>query len=887
MLITGLILGTILGAPGPRPKPDSTTTTHNAEVRAARTAARVTIDGALDDAAWQAATPVGDFLQRQPKEGAPASERTEVRVLYDDEAIYIGAHLYDDHPDSIIGRLGRRDADIQADKFTVFIDSYHDGRSGFYFGLNAAGTFYDGTLFNDEWDDNSWDGVWQGAVQRTADGWTAEFRIPYSQLRFRNAQDLVWGIDFRRDIARKNENDWLVYQPLDGSGFVSRFLPLRGLSGVRQATRLEVLPYVTTKATNAPYAAGDPFRAGSGSRLGAGADFKVGVGGGLTLDGTVNPDFGQVEVDPAVVNLSDVETVFQEKRPFFIEGANIFDAFGQGGSNNFWGFNWGGAEFFYSRRIGRAPQGSLPGNDYADVPTATTILGAAKLTGKLGTSWNVGALNAITGREDASYVSGGVRGTAEVEPFTYYGVYRAQKEIDGGRQGIGFIGTLVSRDLADSALRNELNSSALGGGIDGWTMLGHDRTWVLTGWFGGTDNRGSRADITALQQNSQHYFQRPDARSVRVDSTATHLAGYMTRITLNKQKGDVQFNTAFGAISPGFDPQDAGLLWRANVLNGHVMAGYRWSKPNAWRQQAQVNVAAFGSWDYDGNPVSKGVFGLVNLTLKNFWHVNLNGAYNPETVDNRLTRGGPLALGPSGGEAFLNVNTNPQRSVVWTLSAGGGSYSQNSQRYWNASLDATWQPLTTLSFELGPQYNWGRTGAQYVDTYADPTAAATYGSRYLFASLLQNELSANVRVNWIFSPKLSLQLYAQPLISSGQYSGYKALARPRSYAFDQYGQGAGSVTNYGDSVVVDADGAGPSPAVNIGQPDFNFTSLRGNAVLRWEYLPGSTLYLVWTQSRANAVSAGDFNVGPSWDRLVGTKPENIFALKVSYWWAPR
>ncbi|HEU4763192.1 MAG TPA: DUF5916 domain-containing protein [Gemmatimonadales bacterium] len=884
MLVAGIILGAAL-AGGARTATDTSLTARPEAVQTFRARSPITIDGRLDDAAWADATPVSGFVQRQPVEGKEPSERTEVKVLFDDDALYIGAHLYDSHPDSVVARLGRRDAMIEADKFTVFIDSYHDGRSGFYFGLNAAGTLYDGTLFNDDWDDNSWDGVWEGVARRTADGWVAEFRIPFSQLRFRSVADLVWGIDFRRDIARKNEDDWLAYTPLNGSGFVSRFLPLEGLSGIRPTTRVEILPYVTSKASNAPLAAGDPFHGGTGTTANAGADFKVGLGG-LTLDGTVNPDFGQVEVDPAVVNLSDVETVFQEKRPFFIEGANIFDAFGQGGSNNFWGFNWGGASFFYTRRIGRAPQGGLPSNDFADVPSATTILGAAKLTGKVGRGWTVGALNALTGKEMARYSLGGVQGRAEVEPLTYYGVYRAQKEIAGGRQGIGFIGTLVTRNRSDSALRDELNSRSVGAGVDGWTFLDRDRTWVLTGWTGVSDNAGDPARMVALQSNSQHYFQRPDATAFRLDSTATHLFGYAGRMTLNKQKGNVQFNSAVGVISPGFDVQDAGLLWRADVINAHVATGYKWTTPTRLYHLARADIAAFQSWDYDGDVTWRGLFTIGMLEFKNFWQLSWNGSYNPQSIDNRRTRGGPVMLHTAGGEGGIHLMTNPRKSMYAGVDLTGGSYSQDDQRYWSLGADVTWQPLTSLSVEAGPQFSRSYTGAQYVTAYADPTATLTYGNRYVFGALQQNELSANIRANWIFSPKLSLQLFVQPLISAGRYTRYKALARPRSYAFDRYDAGSGTTTNYGDSVVVDADGAGPSPSTNLGQPDFNFVSLRGNAVLRWEYLPGSTLYFVWTQSRADAIPNGDFNFGPSVDRLTGTKPQNIFAVKVSYWWAP-
>src|SRR5205809_6396542 len=375
------------------------------QLRAVRLAGgqAVSIDGTLDEALWRTAERVTGFTQRDPTEGAAASESTVVYIAYDDAALYIGARLYDAHPDSIVARLARRDQGTNSDRFQVFIDPYHDKRSGFYFGVTAAGTLHDGTLFNDDWDDDSCDGVWEGKVTRDAQGWTAELRIPYSQLRFVRQSQYVWGINFRRDVARKNEFDYLVYTPKNGTGFVSPFPDLVGIERIAPPRRIEVMPYMTSRAAFTPHAAGDPFNDGSKLSPGFGADARLGLGSNLTLNATVNPDFGQVEVDPAVVNLSDVETFFNEKRPFFVEGSSIFD-FGFGGQRNFWGFNWPGPSFFYSRRIGRALGVSAPPNGYADGPDGAHILGALKLTGKVSGSWNVGGLTAVTARERATLV---------------------------------------------------------------------------------------------------------------------------------------------------------------------------------------------------------------------------------------------------------------------------------------------------------------------------------------------------------------------------------------------------------------------------------------------------------------------------------------------------
>jgi len=845
-----LFAATILSAAGSETK--STTTL---QVQALRLNETIAVDGVLSEAVWQNGGGISQFKQRDPNENAEPTEKTIVHVAYDDAALYVAARMFDSAPDSIIARLGRRDAQLTSDMFGFFVDPYYDRRSGFYFSLNAAGTLYDGVLYNDEWDDNSWDGVWEGKAKIDAQGWTAEMRIPYSQLRFQKKEQLVWGVNFRRDIARRNERNYLVFTPKNGSGFVSRFVDLVGIENIAPPRRIEALPYVIAKAEYLPHGPDDPFNDGSNYTPGAGADFKIGLGNNLTLDATVNPDFGQVEVDPAVVNLSDVETFFQEKRPFFIEGSTIFE-FGNGGSRSNWGFNWGNPSFFYSRRIGRAPQGSVPDADYASAPLGTTILGAAKLTGKVGNNWNVGTLHAVTAREHAKLQNAGQTSRSEVEPMTYYGIARAQKEMHGGRQGLGFLSTFSKANFADDRLRDEINSSALGFGIDGWTFLDSSQTWVLNGWTGISQMRGNPTRMLALQRSYRHYYQRPDAGHVEVDSTATSLSGYAGRIALNKQKGNVMFNTAFGFIDPGFDVNDMGFQWRNDVLNAHIAGGYKWTKPGKVFRSAQMLGALFQSNDFEGNKIWQGVWQSGFFEFLNYYSFQYNFAYNPQTVSNRRTRGGPLTLNPPGWEVGLFASSDSRKA--WVMSFNSFAYTRpNYGGEKNLGLSLEWKPAANVSVSLNPSVYWNREFAQYVEELDDPLATATFGKRYVFAELNQTEFSAGIRLNWTFTPRLSLQFYGQPLISSGDYHDYKQLARPKSYDFLPY------ATDRSD--------------------DFNFKSLRGNAVLRWEYFPGSTLYFVWTQSRSDYENLGEFQFNHSVDRLVDTRPENIFLLKASYW----
>jgi hypothetical protein len=868
------------------PQPDSThsRTMKASEVRAARLAQAIVIDGDLSDAAWQGAQTIAGFTQREPNEGKPASQQTTVRVAFDDDALYISAQLHDTAPDSVVSALARRDRFISSDRFTLFLDPYHDRRTGFFFGINAAGTLYDGTLYNDDWDDDTWDGVWEGQARRTSDGWAVEMRIPYSQLRFAASDRQTWGVNFKRDIARNNERSYLVVTPSSSSGFVSRFADLVGLDGIKPPARLEVLPYVTSRTEFLDHAEGDPFH---NARVlpGAGADVKFGLGGNLTLDGTINPDFGQVEVDPAVVNLSDVEVFFEEKRPFFIEGANIFN-FGQGGANNFWGFNSSVPDFLYTRRIGRAPQGglSMPDGAFADVPSGTHILGAAKLSGKIG-NWSVGTLSALTKREYARIDAGGLRSRAEVEPMTYYGTARALKEFGEGWQGLGLISTAAIRSFGDGGLRNDMNSAGFALGMDGWSFLDRDKTWVVTGWTGLSHVRGSTDRITALQRNSVHYFQRPDAGHVEVDPDATSLSGLAGRFSLNKQKGRLYTNTALGFVDPNFDVNDLGFQSRSDVINAHQVVGYRWNTPTSMYRRLSVNASHFRSWDFQGNPIATGYWSNFNGQLRNFYSFYMGGTLNPTTVSNRRTRGGPLMLNPRGGEFSGGIDSDDRHPVFFGVGGYGGRYQAASDRSWGVNAYVEWKPMQQLSLRLSPALDRNVTSAQYVSSFDDPTASATFGQRYVFAALDQTTLSSSVRLNWIFSPKLSLEVYAQPLVSSGEYTDFKELARPKSFEFNRYGEGGSTF----DAATGVADPDGPDGAaapLAIGNPDFTFASLRGNAVLRWEYLPGSTLFLVWTQSRQDNEEIGDFRAGHSLGRVFTAKADNILMVKLSYWWNP-
>ncbi len=856
-----------------------------AQVRAVKLDQPVTLDGRLTESVWRSLPPVTEFKQKEPTQGGEPSERTEVWVAYDDEALYVAARLYDSSPDSIMRILNRRDNYGTSDWFTLFLDPYNDKRTGNYFMVGPAGSINDGVLYNDDWDDSDWDGVWEGKAHIDDAGWTMEMRIPFSQLRFQDNPVQVWGVNFKREIGRKNEIDYLVYTPRMESGFVSRFVELTGIEGIKPANALEILPFATTKAEYTHPAPGNPFNDGSRYSPEFGADIRYGISSNLILNATVNPDFGQVEVDPAVVNLSDVESFFSEKRPFFVEGANIFTNYGQGGGRNFWNFNFPYTTPFYSRRIGRSPRGNnaLDTASFFDMPFATRILGAGKVTGKVADGWNVGTIHAVTAREFAEYKSGNMFLDAEVEPSTYYGVARIQRDFNDGKQGIGLLSTLTQRSFSDRTLQDALNSSGSFVGVDGWTFLDSSKTWVITGYGNLSHVEGNTRRITSIQTNSQHYFQRPDASHLDVDTNATSLTGFAGRFYLIKQKGNFFFNSSFGFIDPYYEVNDLGFQSRADVINMHVGGGYNWTEPDGIFRRKEAGGGYGQSFDFEGNMVHSVLVHFGFVQFMNFYSINWNLAMNPnETVNNRRTRGGPLTINKPGYEVNMFVNSDYSKNFVAEIFTN--NYWSELTEYRSVGFWLQYRPAPNVTVSFGPDFRTEVSDLAYGGgVYADPSATATFGKRYLFSELTLNEVAANIRLNWTFTPQLSLQLYMQPLISSGSYTAFKELVRPKSDEYLTYGENGSTIVRSGNSYTVDPDGAGPALSHTFGDPNFNLKSLRGNAVLRWEYLPGSSLYFVWTQNRNEMENVGELKFSRSVERLAGLKADNIFLIKMSYY----
>ncbi|MEP7345847.1 MAG: DUF5916 domain-containing protein, partial [Gemmatimonadaceae bacterium] len=811
----------------------------------------ISLDGKLDDADWSGADVASDFVQRYPDPGKQATLRTEVRVLYDDNALYVGARMFDPHPDSIAAPLARKDpGDVSSDWFDVIFDSYHDRRTAFRFGVNPAGTKLDVYHFNDTDDDESWDGLWDVATRIDSLGWTAEYRIPLSQLRFHGAAgEQVWGLQFYRAVARKDEwSHWVPYLPTT-PGFVSSFGEMRGIIGLKPSAPIEVSPYVSARAATGNDDRGSPFRKPVNAAAVAGVDFRIGLGSALSLSGTVNPDFGQVEVDPAIINLSAVETFLPEKRPFFLEGSGIFE-FGPPPVSAAYGFS----RFVHWRRIGRAPQLS-PNAPWFDAPDQTSIIGAAKLSGQLSKGWSLGVVEAMTQREDARIVSpSGVHGTAAVEPLTNYFVLRAKRDLDGGRTTVGLLSTSVIRRL-DANSAETLRANAYLFGLDGRHAT-RDRRWTASGYIVGSRVDGSAPAIAATQRSSVRYFERPDASYLAYDPSRTSLNGHDASLSLVYQGTPWFGSMQLHQTSPGYESNDLGYLSRADLRSLTAAFGATRTNATSLLRDARAMLYTQQAWNFG----STGIYHRYGFTstaqLPSLWSVSLRGAWKAPSFSDRLSRGGPLLRIPSQWETSASIATDTRRRTILrtgaTLEEKGSSGMEGS-----AFVSLVMRPSPALQLTLAPTFDVQRDAAQFVRAIADTLATSTYARRYVFATLRQRTLSFDARVDWTMTPALSLQFFTQPLASSARFSGYKALQTPRTFAFTVFGRDQGTTTTHPDGTIeIDPDADGPATPFILGdrpnETSFFSRALRANAVLRWEYRSGSMLYVVWQQTRDRA-----------------------------------
>jgi hypothetical protein len=854
------------------------------EARAVPLREEIHLDGRLDEAIWRTAPAATDFRQNQPREGEPATQRTDVRFVFDGAALYVGARMFEDSgARGVHTRLVRRDAEMSSDYLEVIFDTYHDHIGRLFFMVNPSGVKFDANGLGGGGDE-SWDPVWEVQTNIDSLGWTAEMRIPFSQLRFPSTTaEQTWGMQIWRQDNRLNELSQWSFWGLQETGGPPRFGHLHGLVITSAPGRAELLPYVVGRSSNIPGNTADPFYDPHALDGRVGVDARVLLTSNLTFNATVNPDFGQVEVDPAVVNLTDVETTFDEKRPFFVEGAGYF---GLGPFNCFFCSNVSPMNLLSTRRIGRAPQlGAMRDtlDEFADQPESATILGAAKLTGRTPSGWSIGTLDAVTRRERATVRrTDSTRVSYMVEPPTNYFVGRVQKDLRGGATQLRVMVTSVYRDLSNDPFAIASlshHSEALGFGTETW--FSH-RNYRLLAQVAGTQVSGDAAAILSIQTSPLHYLQRPD-RADSLDPTRTSLRGFGTYARFSREQGKLLWEVSTNIRSPGFDANDIAFFQRNDFIyvGGNILP--QWTKPTSWYRQLLFIAGGQQQYNFDGDPTDRQVqlFGFIQPL--NYWNIQTFWIHRANSFDDRLTRGGPVVRRPRFHFFSVNVNTDFRKKIV----VGMGVDASCTQEHYcsqSANLSLRLRPASNVQLTLGPGWSHDETGAQFVTARTDSTATAFFGRRVVFAQLFQDALSMDTRFNVTFSPTLTLELFMQPLIASGDWSSWREFAAPRSLRKLVYGVDIGTVTPVAAGDSIDPDGSGPARGFVIAPRDFTFRSLRGNAVLRWEYRPGSTLFVVWTRSsRIPDVPRGNIRFADDVGDLFQGPSENIFLVKLNYW----
>ena len=811
-------------------------------VIAAKTARAHVVSGTISESDWQQAELLTTFVQREPSEGSPATYQTDARVIADETALHVVVNAQDPDQDKIVGYLTRRDEDSQSDWIHLFIDSYHDRRTGYQFAVNAAGVKRDSYWYNDDNNDDSWDAVWDVKVERVATGWKAEFHIPYSQLRFASGGDGKIGFAVLRYVPRINETSSWPLVARSRNGIMSQLGELDGVKPSGASKRLELSPYTVATMVTEPEQFGNPLHKTINPNASGGLDLKYAISPALSLTATVNPDFGQVEADPAVVNLGAFETFFDERRPFFIEGSGTYR----------WDCN--DCLLFYSRRIGRQPRGSpgLADGEYSAQPLQTTILGAAKLTGRVG-RFSVGGLVAATQEEFADIALGAGRRSEVVEPGTFFSVSRLRREF-ADQSSLGFIMTTTTRRLSEPVAF--IPDSAVTGGMDYDWRIG--RRFNVNGFLAGSTVRGNQDAIARLQRSTVHSFQRPDAEHVEFNPLADALNGHAGQISFGKISGErTRFNFTTSYKSPGFDVNDIGFLQRADVISQNGWLQMRWEKPGKRVRDYRINFNYWSSQNFDGDRLGLGGNFNAHWAFTNNWNTGFGVNVNARNLDDRRTRGGPAGYSNNGAGYWHYIGTDQRKPVH--VGFDSNYYSDGHGYSWGLGPNLTLKPTAALAAQFGMSMNRNIEDSQWIGA-----VDRDGGTHYVFGHLDQTTTSLTTRVNYTLTPNLSVQVYGQPFVSSGDYENFHEMVNGRAVRYDN---------RY-------------APFAYEGNPDFRFLSFRTTNVMRWEFKPGSTLFVVWQQGREQFLPDGTFSFGRDYRDVFKTPSTNTVLVKLAYWFNP-
>jgi hypothetical protein len=839
------------------------------------------IDGLENDDCWNQVEWTSNFTQSQPVENKPPSEETAFKMLYDNDNLYILIRAFDKEPDKISRIMSRRD-NFNGDFVWVEIDSHFDKQTDFLFAASASGAKSDAAVSDDgQNEDDNWNPIWFMKTSIDDKGWCAEMKIPLSQLRFGKKELQIWGLQVSRNIFRLQERSQWQFIPKGSPGTVHLFGELTGINNLIPKHQIEIMPYSVARTERFEKVQGDPFNTGKLSKISAGLDGKIGLTNDFTLDFTINPDFGQVEADPSEVNLTAFESYFSEKRPFFVEGQNIFQF---NPNQTIVIHNMYADNLFYSRRIGRYPHNypSIGSNEYVKMPESTTILGAMKISGKTKKGLSVGILESLTSREDALIDNEGIRRKVTVEPLTNYFVGRVQQDFNKGETTIGGMVTAVNRDINTPVLEY-LPNAAYTAGLD-FQHKWKDRTWYLAGNAEFSNVRGKPVAIINTQTSSARYYQRPDANYLSVDSALTALSGYGGTVKFGKSsQKKLQFETSVTVRSPGLEFNDIGYMRYSDVIHHGTWVAYYIRNPFAIFNNFYLNTNYWMYWNFSGKLLSTNTNVNFNSQFKNRWRLNGNFNRQSENISTTLLRGGPSFIIPGNQSFNLNIGSDQSKKLSFFVGNYHGSGDVKSSKSHDYYASINFRPTNSISLSVEPEYSLQKSELQYVST-----AGTEMNPVYLFGKIDQKTLAMTFRINYTINPELSIEYYGQPFVSAGKYTNIKKITEPGADIFGNryhtFTANELSFNSENSNYSFDENHDGFAD-YSISNPDYNFRQFRSNLVVRWEYLPGSTIYLVWSQGRTSTDSNGMFSYGNDMKDLFKITPHNVFLVKLSYWFA--
>ena len=826
------------------------------------------LDGFAQEKIWDTVPWATDFIEVSPDENTAPTEQTKFKILFDKKYLYIALLALDSNPKTITNRLSRRDG-FEGDRINVLIDSYHDLRTAFLFTVTAAGVRGDEIITNNGEDiDDSWNPIWSAKARITPQGWSAEMKIPLSQLRFGNADEQLWGLNIIRNLFKENELSSWNRIPVGSAGWVSQAGELRGLVGLEAQDQFELQPFIASQIDTYEVEAGNPYKDGMDSKFNAGLDAKIGVTNDLTLDFTVNPDFGQVEADPAAIALDGFEIFNREQRPFFVENKNIFDYKYSGNRDN----------LFFSRRIGRAPQVYPDFSDeaYINRPQNTTILGAAKFSGKTKNGWSIGLLESVTSEEFAEVNLNGSVSEEIVEPFTNYFVGRVQKDMNNRNTFLGGIFTSTNRSINNKT--TILRKEAYTGGID-FRHQWKDRTYYLQTNFIASHIKGSPESILATQENLTHLFNRVDATHVDVDPNRTSMTGTGGLIEIGKNGGqNWNYDMGFKWSSPELELNDIGFLRQTDRKFQFFNLKYSTAKPFSIFRGINVNLNQFTSFDFENNHNRTQYQLSTRLNFLNNSRLNLWFTHKPRIFRNAELRGGPRWRFSKENFKSIYYNSDDRKNFNYRVGIMHSQAEENNYSFLKFEADFNYQLFNSFNLSFSPEFEVRPNKTQYV-TQKDFMDT----KRYILGTIDNKTIRATLRLNYSLNPNLSIQYYAQPFISKGEYTDFKYVANSTAKRLnDRFNLYQSNQLNLeGDTYYFDDDLDG-NVDYSMSNPDFSIVQFNSNLVVRWEYVPGSELFLVWSQGIRTSVSMDEGLLGGLQSGIIDYQPQNIFLIKATY-----